>query len=301
MKAHMKAGLTIGGILLSIYFVIYAYRSHDSHTSMLFPERTGSPVQAVKEMPSSPTIKAAGTELSENKGLLSSPVAKGSKDRASVQDREKIKAMINNLADLNISRVERNRIEHELGSSPEKAINKEIRVMLEDGLIDLSDQSGMGIERLISAIRIAGLRSDTDSLKDIIHICTHPESTEDVRMAGYEALGYMGTEEATAFLREELSHRQDGFVRSQIVLSLGSAEDMESSSRFLTYLKSPDPDLRESAIIALGRLRDARAVPEFKKIYEDTTESSRALIVQALKDIDSPDANALMQQLTKKE
>ena len=31
------------------------------------------------------------------------------------------------------------------------------------------------------------------------------------------------------------------------------------------------------------------------------TESSRVLIVQALKDMDSPDANALIQQLTKKE
>ena len=301
MKAHIKVGLTIGSALLFIYFVIYAYRSQCSHTSTLPPERTGSPVKAVKETPSSPTIKAAQTEMSEKKGLLSSPVAKGSKDGVSVRDQEKIHVMINNLADPKISKVERNRIEHELGSSPEKAIDKEIRVMLEDGLLDLSNQSGIGIERLISAIRIAGLRSDTDSLKDIIHICTHPEAREDVRMAGYETLGYMGTEEAKAFLREELSHGQDGFVRSQIVLSLGSAEDMESSSRFLTYLKSPDPDLRESAIIALGRVRDARAVPEFKKIYKDTTESSRVLILQALKDIGSPDANALMEQLTKKE
>ena len=85
MKVHMKVGLTIGVALLFIYFVIYAYRSQGPPVSTTQPEGTVGPVQSVKEMPSSPTIKAAGTELSENKGLLSSPVAKWSKDRVSVR------------------------------------------------------------------------------------------------------------------------------------------------------------------------------------------------------------------------
>jgi len=211
----------------------------------------------------------------------------------------KVSALINDLADPELSKVERNRIEHMLGSNQDKRIDKEIRMMLEDGLLDLSEQSRTGMARLTSAVRIAGLRSDTKSVEGIINVCTHPEADEEVRMAGYEALGYMGTKNAKGFLRKELSLDQGRFLQSQIVLSLGTAGDTESSGQFLSYLNRPDPDLRDSAIIALGRIKEARAVLEFKEIYENTTGSSRVLIVQALKDIGSSDATDLLNEISK--
>jgi len=211
----------------------------------------------------------------------------------------KISELINELTDPDLSKVERNRIEHTLGSITDKSIDKEIRIMLKDGLLDLSKQSRAGLARLISAIRIAGLRSDSKSVECIVTICTHPETTEAVRMAGYEALGYMGTETANEFLRKELSLDQNGFLKSQIVLSLGTAEDRKSSQKFLSYLNHPDPDLRDSAIIALGKISEVRAVPRLKGLYEKATRSSRILIVQALRDIGSSDATDILNEISK--
>ena len=163
--------------------------------------------------------------------------------------------LINRLIDSELSEVERNRIEHVLGADQDKEIDKEVRIMLEDGLMDLSEQNETGTERLTSAMRIAGLRSDDISTTNLIHICEHSDASEDVRIAGYEALGYIGTEQAVDYLRKALSKEQDEFVLSQIVLSIGTAKDTESSSKLIAYLDSSDPDLRNSAIIALTSMK----------------------------------------------
>ena len=118
-------------------------------------------------------------------------------------------------------------------------------------------------------------------------------------MVGYEALGYIGTETANQFLRKEFTLAQCGFLQSQIVLSLGTAQDIKSSRQFLSLLNHPDPDLRDSVIIALGKTKEVRAVPRFKEMYAKTTESSRILIVQALKDIGSPEASDLLSEIVK--
>lgn len=210
-----------------------------------------------------------------------------------------VSALINELTDPELSEVERNHIEHMLGSKKDKNIDKKIRIMLEDGLLDLSDQNRTVTARLMSAIRIAGLRSDAKSVSDIIKICSLPQINEDVRTAGYEALGYIGTETATEYLRNELSLGQEGFLQSQLVLSLGTAGDRKSSQQFLSYLNYPDPDLRDSAIIALGKIKEVRAVPKFKELYKKTTEPSKVLIVQALRDIGSSDAFEVLNKIFK--
>ena len=293
MNNQVKAGIVITAIILLAFVLIYAHRSARSPVPTTRPGIKKSSVDMRKDMPQHPGISAV-------KGRKHVPSPKESKHRTvSGHIHRKVSALINDLANPELSKVERNRIEHMLGSNQDKRIAKEIGMMLEDGLLDLSEQSRTGMARLMSAVRIAGLRSDTKSVEGIINICTHPEADEEVRMAGYEALGYMGTKNARGFLRKELSFGQSGFLQSQIVLSLGTAGDTESSGQFLSYLNRPDPDLRDSAIIALGRIKEARAVLEFKEIYKNTTGSSRVLIVQALKDIGSSDATDLLNEISK--
>ncbi len=304
-KTYVKAIsiiMIIVAVFASIYILVYGHRTRDR----LAPTREGGRrVEIAHGERKEGVIRLTKANCEKTQGAKkqgkSSPTTTREPERKPQGLSRKLMGYVAALSDPGISAVERNHIEHELGSLQDRALDETIRTMLEDGLLDLADKSGTGIERLVSAIRIAGLRSDTASVNSIIQICSHPEATEEMRMAAYEALGYMRTAEAKVFLREELSHEQDGFVLSQIVLSLGIAGDSESSSRFLEYLKSPDPDLRDSAIIALGSIKEERAVPEFKKIYGNSADSSKVLILQALKDIGNSGASALIQQLAKRE
>ncbi len=302
MKHRIKTGLVIGAIILTACIIVYITVTKRAPVTTTKALKTKAPVKrdtALTGKPSLPEIRHTGPTDLKARDMPASE--RSSRKVTADKAKEKVSALINRLADPELSVVERNRIEHVLGASKDKKIANKIRLMLEDGFLDLSDQSGTGKERLMSAIRIAGLRADGASVDNIIHICTHAGADEDVRMSGYEALGYIGDDTSRQFLRKELSYGREGFVQSQIVLSLASAGDSKSSGQFISYLKSSDPDLRDSAIIALGRIKETSAVKEFKKMYEATTQSSRVLIAQALKDIDSPDANALMEQLTKKE
>jgi hypothetical protein len=292
MNRKAKAGVVITAVILITFVLIYVHRSARSPVSSTPPDIKKSSTNIRK----APTLYPGIDEVKSRKHMSFPEESKHAIVPKNVH--RKVSTLINDLTNPKLSKVERNRIEHLLGSNQDKSIDKEIRIMLEDGLLDLSEQNRAGMARLTSAIRIAGLRTDSNSVEGIINICTHPETNEDVRMAGYEALGYMGTETANEFLRKELFLGQSGFLQSQIVLSLGTAEDRESSQQFLSYLDHPDPDLRDSAIISLGKIKEVRAVPKFKELYEKTTGSSRALIVQALRDIGSLDASDLLSKIS---
>ncbi len=293
MNREAKGGVAITTVILLAIVLIYTHRPARSPVPSTRPDLQ----KASTGIRKTPTLYPGIDEIKSRKHMSFPEESNHAIVSESIH--RKVNDLINALTDPELPKVERNRIEHMLGSKQDNSINKEIRIMLEDGLLDLSDQNRTGRARLISAIRIAGLRSDSKSIEGIINICTHPETNEDVRMAGYEALGYMGTETANEFLRKELSLGQSGFLQSQIVLSLGTSEDMESSQQFFSYLNNPDPDLRDSAIIALGKIKEVRAVPKFKDLYKKTTGSSRVLIVQALRDIGNSDATDVLNEISK--
>ena len=177
MNNQVKAGIVITAIILLAFVLIYAHRSARSPVPTTRPGIKKSSVDMRKDMPQHPGISAV-------KGRKHVPSPKESKHRTvSGHVHRKISALINDLADPELSKVERNRIEHMLGSNQDKRIAKEIGMMLEDGLLDLSEQSRTGMARLMSAVRIAGLRSDTKSVEGIINICTHPEADGEVEGA----------------------------------------------------------------------------------------------------------------------
>jgi hypothetical protein len=293
MNRKAKAGVAIAAVILLTFVLIYTYKSARSPV----PSTPADIKKSSADMRKAPTLYPGIDEV-KSLNHMSFP-EESNHAIVPMNIHKKASELINDLTDPELSKVERNRIEHTLGSNQDKIIDKEIRILIEDGLLDLSEQNWTGMARLMSAIRVAGLRSDSKSGENIINICTHPETNEDVRMAGYEALGYMRTDTANKFLRKELSLIQSGFFKSQIVLSLGTAEDKESSQQFLSYLNHSDPDLRDSAIIALGKIQEVRAVPKFKELYEKTTRSSKVLIVQALREIGSSDATDLLNEISK--
>jgi hypothetical protein len=293
MNRKAKAGVAIAAVILLTFVLIYTYKSARSPV----PSTPADIKKSSADMRKAPTLYPGIDEV-KSLNHMSFP-EESNHAIVPMNIHKKASELINDLTDPELSKVERNRIEHTLGLNQDKIIDKEIRIMIEDGLLDLSEQNWTGMARLMSAIRVAGLRSDSKSGENIINICTHPETNEDVRMAGYEALGYMRTDTANKFLRKELSLIQSGFFKSQIVLSLGTAEDKESSQQFLSYLNHSDPDLRDSAIIALGKIQEVRAVPKFKELYEKTTRSSKVLIVQALREIGSSDATDLLNEISK--
>jgi hypothetical protein len=293
MNRKAKAGVAIAAVILLTFVLIYTYKSARSPV----PSTPADIKKSSADMRKAPTLYPGIDEV-KSLNHMSFP-EESNHAIVPMNIHKKASELINDLTDPELSKVERNRIEHTLGLNQDKIIDKEIRILIEDGLLDLSEQNWTGMARLMSAIRVAGLRSDSKSGENIINICTHPETNEDVRMAGYEALGYMRTDTANKFLRKELSLIQSGFFKSQIVLSLGTAEDKESSQQFLSYLNHSDPDLRDSAIIALGKIQEVRAVPKFKELYEKTTRSSKVLIVQALREIGSSDATDLLNEISK--
>jgi len=228
----------------------------------------------------------------------------GKNDNITIKDP---KAIIRKLAS-KLTDVERNKLEHDLASSEEEGVDEMVSEMLEDGFMDLSvDEDGddgitvpgIANARMNSAIRVAGLRGDESAVDNIIGLASHEKAEESTVRASYEAMGYIGNDKAKSYLNKELNSQTNPFLKSEIILSLSTANDTSNIDKYLRYLNGNDPDLRNSAIIALGSAKENRAVEPFGNIFPRTNRSSQVLIVQALYKIDTGDAQNLLEKLKK--
>lgn len=288
MKKWMYGGIpvVIGFILVAVYFMV---RENDKSVS---------------------DAKPSYVAIAKRSGKISEDLTEKEKDRlpsvvfktksgpgTSIPETAESGKLLEALADVNLTGVERNRIEHLLAAGPDENIDVKIRAMLEDGLVALSEPETLNAGRLMSAVRVAGLREDKQAVDAIMQVCSHPNADEEIRLFGYEAFGYIATDGARQFLRQSFSTEPDEYLKSRIVLSLGISKDSASADRILPLLKSPDPDIRHSAIVALGKMLDNRAVEAFKIMYKDAQQPARVLIAKALKDIATDEAAAALREI----
>jgi HEAT repeat protein len=207
--------------------------------------------------------------------------------------------------------IERNYLEHLLAESSDEEVDSVLGEMVDDGFMDLSldgdefnENEGeefliAATNRMNSAIRVSGLRGKTSAIGNIIDIASHHNAEESTVRACYEALGYLGTKASLDYLSSELKSQKNPFLKSEIILSLSTGGNTSNIDLYLSYLKNRDPDLRNSAIVALGEAGEERAVEPFGKIFSTTDSSSRVLIVQALNKINSASAHNLLDQISK--
>ena len=288
MKKWMYAGIpvVIGLMLVAVYFMV---REND---------KSGSDAKPPHVATAKRSGEISGDLTEKGKDRLPSVVKKieSGQERSTPETAESGK-LLEALADANLTGVERNQIEHLLAAGTDESIDVKIRAMLEDGLVALSEPGTLNDGRLMSAVRVAGLREDKQAVDAIMQVCSHPNADEGIRLFGYEAFGYIATDGARQFLRQSFSTEPDEYLKSRIVLSLGISKDSASADRILPLLKSPDPDIRQSAIVALGKMQDQRAVAAFKNMYKDAQQPARVLIAKALKDIDTDEAAAALREI----
>jgi HEAT repeat protein len=103
----------------------------------------------------------------------------------------------------------------------------------------------------------------------------------EVGKAAAEALAGIGAG-AVEILIQALSH-PEAEIREHAVLALGRIQDPRSGPVLLEMLRDPDRSVRKQAIQSLGLLRDQRAIPALQKIASSRTDREfSALAKQAL-------------------
>lgn len=223
-----------------------------------------------------------------------------------------LSALKNKLA-TDLSPVDRNYLEQKLAGVIDPNMDTSINEMLEDGFMDLSiENEGEGIDgaeqmgapaiansRMNSAIRIAGLREDKTSITKIIDLATHFNAEEDTLRAAYEALGYIGGSEAVSFLQNQFNKQDNPFLKSELILSLTTAGSASNVEEYLKLLFNKDIDLKNSAITALGELKEERAIDPFRQVFKASDYSSQVLIVQAAYKINTPSSKYFLTELSK--
>ncbi len=296
---------TIAILVLILAAILYLLVSNKEDPASEIPvdqlkrSQTSKPIQnqTNKYLKSTKFVKAdvdLSTSLSDLKSKFSQLCPKG----------------IIQLFSSDLSSMERNYLEHLLAKSQQEEVDGLLDGMLEDAFVDLSTKEeelnaiedavflAASTNRMNSIIRAIGLRGNTDAVGNIIDIASHHNAEESTIRICYEAIGYLGTEKGKRFLLSELRKRKNPIIKSEIVLSLTKAGGAASVKRYLSYLKSRNPDLRNSAIVALGESKDEKAVDAFSKLFFTTSYSSQVLIVQALKKIGSDSSQNLLKRIS---
>ncbi len=201
---------------------------------------------------------------------------------------------------------ERDYLENILAQVKDQQIDKLLDRILHDGYLNLTTggENNEGsvfqtaaTKRLNSAIRVTGKRENKEAVGDIIDIASHQNVKESTLRACYEALGYLQTNQAKSYLRGQLNRQKNPFLKSIIIHSLTRAGSPLNTDLYVSLLRSYDPDLRNSAIVALGESGAEKAVDHFGKMFARTSYSSKILIVEALKKIGTVPAEELLEKL----
>ncbi len=286
-------------------------KPRDSDLDPVFRNNSGSaqssaPLKSSTEKRVSPTDQKPNIKKESNPAPDEAPLSELEKKYGKLSAEDILRLLASNLSD-----IDRNYLEHLLAQSQDQDMDETLHEMIDDGFIDLSLESedlseeggaefmDAAVRRMNSAIRVAGLRGQTSTVPNIIEIASHYNADESTVRTCYEALGYLSTKAGQDFLSAQLKEQQNPFLKSEIILSLSTTGNRDNIKLYLSYLKSRDTDLRNSAIVALGDAREEQAVEPFADIFNSTDHSSKVLIVQALNKIDSAPSRDLLEQIAK--
>lgn len=121
-----------------------------------------------------------------------------------------------------------------------------------------------------------GLIREAGVMKEIIHILSDAKEY-DAKTRSYMAiaLSKFDDAEALAALRAALKAEEDPSVQIYLIWALGLKKDKASVDPIMTYLTSPDEDLRKMAAYVLGALEDPKAAPAIKPLLSDNARDVR--------------------------
>jgi len=173
----------------------------------------------------------------------------------------------------------------------DNAVSDETRRRVADALMTaLNDENEDVRERALQAL--AGMR-DARAIPGLAKALS--DMSADVRMAALNALAQFSTTEAvdavlTAVKDPNADVRAHAVRHVSALVGRRVLTDGKYVGVFLGLLKDADPDVRLQAIVALGRLEQAEAVPALLPLLKDMNKDVREQAAGALGDIGDPRA-----------
>lgn len=129
---------------------------------------------------------------------------------------------------------------------------------------------------------VLGKIGDPSSVSPLVRALRDPSSVVGQRSA--VSLGMIGTDEAVQGLTDALEDPEASGFRTTVLIALGNTRDERALTTILSYVDSPDSDLRWAAATALKSFDEPIAIAALKRLAKDADESVRSRAEDSLRD-----------------